>query len=68
MFTIDTPVAPPEWALLERVLLDNQSRAMAEFYAQYLDERGYLRCVPRWIALDGPDDAIKNLTNWPECN
>ncbi|MGN6363077.1 MAG: hypothetical protein ACTHNK_22105, partial [Thermomicrobiales bacterium] len=57
LITIDTPAPPPYWALLERELLRAQTAACAEFFARYFDERGYLRCVPRWGGNDGPDDA-----------
>jgi hypothetical protein len=63
--TIDTLMPPPGWALLERELLRFQSEAFRIFYNKYFDERGYLECIPRWGALDGPDDAIENLANWP---
>lgn len=62
--TIDTPMSPPDWALLERTLLDAQSQACQEFFAKYFDERGYLLCVPRWGGNDGPDDAAENFLNW----
>ena len=62
---INTPVAPPEWAILERELLRANDRACRAFFDYYFDERGYLRCVPRWGGDDGPDDAIENLTDWP---
>jgi hypothetical protein len=62
--TIDTPMTPPYWALLQRRLLEEQCRAIEEFYAHYFDERGYLLCVPRWGGDDGPDDAAENLLNW----
>jgi hypothetical protein len=62
---IDTPVAPPEWALLERELLRANNRACQAFFDYYFDRRGFLRCVPRWGGDDGPDDAIENLTDWP---
>jgi hypothetical protein len=61
---ITTPQAAPQWALLERQLLDAQTAAVEEFYARYFDERGYLLCVPRWSGDDGPDDALENLLNW----
>ena len=64
--TIDTPMPPPEWALLERALIKQQSEAIEAFYAQYFDERGYLLCVLRWGGNDGPDDAAENFANWPE--
>ena len=62
---IDTLVPPPPWALLQRELLRAQSEGCAEVYEKYIDDRGWRRAVPRWGALDGPDDAIENLANWP---
>ena len=61
---IDTPTSPPYWALLERELLDAQAQACEAFFSHYFDERGYLRCIPRWGGDDGPDDAAENLLNW----
>ena len=61
---IDTPMPPPEWALLQRQLLQTQSDACEAFYAHYFDERGYLLCVPRWGGDDGPDDGAENQLNW----
>jgi hypothetical protein len=62
---IDTPMIPPEWALLQRRLLQNESDACAAFYDRYFDARGYFQCVERWGADDGPDDAIENCNDWP---
>jgi hypothetical protein len=62
---IETPEAPPTWALLERELLRANDRACEEFFHYYFDERGYIRAVPRWGGDDGPDDAIENLADWP---
>ena len=62
---IDTPMAPPSWALLERELIKANSEACQEFFAKYFDERGYLECVARWGGDDGPDDAIENVADWP---
>jgi hypothetical protein len=62
---IDTPMAPPTWALLERELLRASARACEEFFKRYFDERGYLACVERWGGDDGPDDAIENVNDWP---
>ncbi|GFE79614.1 hypothetical protein GCM10011487_16140 [Steroidobacter agaridevorans] len=61
---VATPMAPPEWALLQRELLRVQTEACEAFYARYFDERGYLRAVERWGANDGPDDAIEHLNDW----
>jgi hypothetical protein len=61
---IETKMSPPLWALLERQLLDANSRACDRFADQYLDARGYLLHTPRWGTLDGPDDAIETFYNW----
>ncbi len=63
--SIDTPVSPPVWALLERELLDANTEACREFFAKYFDEQGFLLCVERWGGDDGPDDAIENVNDWP---
>ncbi len=60
-----TPMSPPHWALLQRRVLDDATAGCIEFFDKYFDERGYLRCVPRWGGNDGPDDAAENLLNWP---
>lgn len=64
--TLTTPVPPPEWALLERQLLDSQADACEEFFNRFFDPTsGYLLCVERWGGDDGPDDAIENLSEFP---
>ena len=63
--SIDTPLSPPTWALLERQLLEANTAACREFFAKYFDERGWLLCVERWGGDDGPDDAIENCLDWP---
>lgn len=63
--SIDTPMPPPAWALLERELLRANTAACREFFAKYFDDRGYLLCVERWGGDDGPDDAIENCNDWP---
>ncbi|MGD9856271.1 MAG: hypothetical protein AB7U20_15105 [Planctomycetaceae bacterium] len=62
---VDTPLAPPAWAVMERQLLDQNAAACRKFFARYFDERGYLLCVERWGGDDGPDDAIENCNDWP---
>ena len=62
---VNTPQAPPTWALLERELIKAQTSACERFFSKYFDERGYLRCLPRWGGNDGSDDAIENLAGWP---
>lgn len=62
---IDTPMPPLGWALLEREVLKANAEACEEFFNKYFDERGFLLCVERWGADDGPDDAIENCNDWP---
>lgn len=62
---VDTTMPPPGWALMQRELLRTQAEACRTFYEKYFDDRGYLVCTERWGALDGPDDAIENLRDWP---
>lgn len=64
--TIDTPMAAPTWATLERRLLADNVPACREFFEKYYDARGYLQCFVRWGANDGPDDAFENFNRWPE--
>ena len=61
---IEKPMAAPDWALLERALLDANSDAVEAFADKYMDQRGYLLHTPRWGTLDGPDDAIETYYNW----
>jgi len=63
---IDTPMAAPRWARLERQLLADNVPACREFFARYYDNRGYLQAFLRWGANDGPDDAFENFNRWPE--
>ncbi|MEZ4729828.1 MAG: hypothetical protein R3E79_22070 [Caldilineaceae bacterium] len=52
VITVNTPMSPPYWALLERELLAVQTKACHEFFDHYFDERGYYFASPggrqRW--------------------
>ena len=63
---IDSRMTAPRWATLERQLLASNAPACREFFQRYFDDRGYLQCVVRWGANDGPDDAFENFNRWPE--
>ena len=63
---VDTPMVPPQRAMLERKLIQAQTDATKEFCERYFDERGYLDCYPRWGGDDGPDDAAENFAHWTE--
>ncbi len=62
---IDSPLAPPGWALAERALIKENASAAAEFAAKYIDPRGHFRGVERWGGNDGPDDVMETFHNWP---
>lgn len=55
---------PPAWAVMQRALLNAQIPVIETFHSKYFDERGYLRCVPRWGGDEGADDAAENFTGW----
>ena len=63
--TVNSPMSPPAWALLEREVLKQNADACREFFEKYFDDRGWLLCVERWGGDDGPDDAIENCLDWP---
>jgi len=62
---IDNPMPPPAWALAERALLKANAASAREFFAKYVDDRGFFRCLERWGGNDGPDDVMENFHNWP---
>ena len=62
---VSTPQVPPEWALKERLLLEENARAIEHFYNRYYDNRAWLKCAARWSIGDGIDDSPENLGNWP---
>lgn len=64
--TVDAKMEAPAWATLERRVFEAAAPAMEEFYHKYYDDHGYVQCVLRWGADDGPDDAFENFAGWPE--
>ena len=69
VLTIDTKMAPPAWAVLERRVLEASAPAVTEFYKKYYDDRGYVQCVLRWgargISRGGPMKALLNAPSAP---
>ena len=61
---ITTPMAPPAWAVMERLLLEEKSQHIEDFYDFYFDERGYLLHVPHWGSVDGLDDLFDIFADW----
>jgi len=62
---IATPRIPPPWALKERLLLEEQNRAVDMFYEHYFDERGWYKGYLTWGIGIGSDDILQGLANWP---
>jgi hypothetical protein len=62
---VDQPMAPPDWALAERALLDINAEGVRVFSEKYIDSRGYLRGPEHWGITDGPDDSVEPIRNWP---
>ena len=61
---VESLLDPPEWALLQRELLNAHTDACEAFHQKYFDDRNYLRAVERWGTNDGPDDAIEAVNDW----
>ena len=59
-----TPMAAPQWARMQRRLLDANATACEAFYAKYVDRRDRLKVFERWGANDGPDDAAEATNDW----
>lgn len=64
-YVIDKPMDVPEWARLQRDLIDANAEGARVFAEAFLDRRGYLTHLTRWGGNDGPDDAMENFHNWP---
>lgn len=65
VIVVETPMAPPDWALAQRALLRESAESAAAFAARYVDGRGHFRAVERWGGNDGPDDVMETFHNWP---
>ena len=61
---VDTAMAPPAWALMERQLMDEKAQHIEDFYQHFFDEKGYLQHTLRWGILDGPDDLFDIFGDW----
>lgn len=58
----DAQVAPPEWALLERHLIDTLNRAGIEFYNTYVAEDGTVRYKERYEGgMNSSDDLYEGF-------
>jgi hypothetical protein len=71
--SIDMPVLapagqvgpPPEWALLQRQLLERLHPAAIEFVQRYTRPDGTLIWREEWPGMDGSDDGYESFYNFP---
>lgn len=62
---IDTAMAAPRWAVLQRHLIAMQGDAARAFHDRYFNANHEIEAFLRWGANDGPDDAIEAVNDWP---
>ncbi len=56
---------PPDWAILERHLLDRLHPAALEFVHKYTRDDGTLIWRDQWPGMDGSDDGYESFYNFP---
>jgi len=61
---VNTPMAVPRWAVLQRQLLAANAAACEAFFAKYVGAGDALQVFERWGANDGPDDAAEATNDW----
>lgn len=61
----DRREAPPEWALLQRLLFDAIDKAAIEFADRYTRQDRTLIWRDRWPGMDGSDDPYEGFMNFP---
>ncbi len=61
---VNTPMAAPRWAVLQRRLLAANAAACEAFFAKYVGTGDALQVFERWGANDGPDDAAEATNDW----
>ena len=60
-----SPDTPPEWALLQRQLMQALYPAAMEFVAKYTNPDGTLIWRDEWPGMDGSDDGYESFYNFP---
>ena len=60
-------VEPPEWAVLERSLIDLMNEAVLPVMKKYVREDGSVLWPTSepFSSIDGLDDAYESFFNWP---
>jgi hypothetical protein len=64
----DAPfIQPPEWALLERSLIDLMNQSAAPLLEKYVRPDGTILwpTIEEFSSIDGLDDAYESFHNWP---
>ncbi|NOU91290.1 hypothetical protein GC102_37030 [Paenibacillus sp. LMG 31460] len=61
--TASRQVVPPQWALTERLLIDQLDKAAIEFVARYTRADGTLIWRQDWPGMDGSDDPYEGFMN-----
>lgn len=61
--TASHQVVPPQWALTERLLIDQLNKAAMEFVARYTRADGTLIWRQDWPGMDGSDDPYEGFMN-----
>jgi hypothetical protein len=56
--------APPEWALLQNLLVDTMNKGAVEFVNRYTRPDGTLIWKEEWPGMDGSDDAYESFHNF----
>lgn len=62
---INAPMAAQDWALAERSLLAMNAQGVEAFVDRYVDGCGWPKGPTHWGIVDGPDDAVEPIRNWP---
>lgn len=58
--------APPQWAVMERALIDLMDRSVFPYLEKYTQPDGSLIWVDKWRnSRDGLDDLYESFYNWP---
>lgn len=56
---------PPEWALLEQLLIKTMNEGAVEFTKKYTRPDGTLIWRNQWPGMDGSDDGYETFNNFP---
>lgn len=62
---VNSTGTPPEWALMQRQLMQALYPAAIAFVNKYTDENGRLIWRDEWPGMDGSDDGYESFYNFP---